>query len=121
MFCRCEDFISLVAHALVRAASTLVSTPGGMSHWLRLGCSVGRTPSSARAPLVALLRASSTLAPPERRRQPGLAAPQLLRSIGILARKFVDGLQVFDDAVAGLDFDFFRGVEPHLHEFVIEI
>jgi hypothetical protein len=33
-FERCEDLISLVAHALVRAASTLVSTPGGISHWL---------------------------------------------------------------------------------------
>src|ERR1017187_5716611 len=33
----CEDFISLVAHALVRAASTLVSTPVGcISHCLRL-------------------------------------------------------------------------------------
>src|ERR1017187_1107772 len=39
----CEDFISLVAHALVRAASTLVSTPGGcISHRLRLRRSVGQ-------------------------------------------------------------------------------
>src|ERR1039458_1980859 len=50
MSCRCEDFISLVAHALVRAAATLVSTPGGTSHWLRLGCSVGQALSPALSP-----------------------------------------------------------------------
>src|ERR1017187_6911878 len=32
----CEDFVAPVAHALVRAASTLVSTLGVISHRLRL-------------------------------------------------------------------------------------
>ena len=39
----CEDFVAPVAHALVRAASTLVSTPvGRISHCLRLRRHVGR-------------------------------------------------------------------------------
>jgi len=58
MFCRRGDFMAIVAHALVHAASTLVATPGGISRWSRLCCSVGRTPSSARDPLVALLLAN---------------------------------------------------------------
>src|ERR1017187_8099063 len=39
---RCEDFMAPVAHALVRAALTLVSTLGAISLWLRLRHSVGQ-------------------------------------------------------------------------------
>jgi hypothetical protein len=41
-FDRGEDFVAPVAHALVRAASTLVSMLGVVSHWLRLGRFVGQ-------------------------------------------------------------------------------
>ena len=46
----CEDFVAPVAHALVRAASTLVSTLGGISHWLWLCRFVGQ-PIQAADPL----------------------------------------------------------------------
>src|ERR1017187_2058509 len=66
-FERCEDFISLVAHALMRAASTLVSTPVGcISHCLRLRRAVGQTPWSARDALVP---------PPEQRYHSSCKAP----------------------------------------------
>jgi hypothetical protein len=41
--------------------SPRLSTPRGISRWLRRCCSVGRTPSSARDPLVAFLSSASTL------------------------------------------------------------
>ena len=51
----CEDFVAPVAHALVRAASTLVSTLGVISHWLRLRRFVGQ-PILAAAAFQTLLK-----------------------------------------------------------------
>ena len=45
----CEDFVASVAHALVRAASTLVSTLGVISNWLRLRRFAGRSIPAAAA------------------------------------------------------------------------
>src|SRR5271157_3163209 len=109
--------LAVAAPGSTSCAGRAVDRPSSM----RVRAKVGRTPSSARDPLVALLPSSAMVTPPGRRRQPGLAAPQLVlwRGMGLLARKLVDGLQVFHDAVAGLDFDLFRGVEEGLHDFLI--
>jgi len=84
-----KSSLAFVAHALVRAASTLVSTLGVISHWLRVRRSVGQTPRSARVPLDPLFAGRIKCLPlatgrPVGRLRTGASAPLWVRSFARL-------------------------------------